>query len=291
MNITVSNISVPRIARNKRIYAGNTGGSMTVNQSSQTVLDWVSVSEELVQIDRSLAVEGDLTIQNLAGNSGYTIIVDENGTLATKRAVYQEIPSGIIDNANTIFTLANIPILNSEFITLNGLHLKRGVDYTILDDTITFINPPYTDSGYTDAILVDYYYLTYSSGGNVPTAASIPYTLMNRGSGASATGYDLAASRIGRTITITGEFILTPNTPSGTIIASLPVETIAAGMSLTRQIKSFYTEVSNDNDNRGVKFYVDIFDPISNPNMELKSYYEFDGETTPVWITLTFNVI
>ena len=290
-NVLTNNIKVPRIARNKRIYAGNTGGSKTVSSGNQTILDWVSVSEDLVAIDRSLSIDGDLTVQNLAGNSGDTVIVDENGTLATVREVFNEVPAGTIDGWNVAFTLSEIPVLGSERITKNGQKLKPTLDYSITDDTITFVIPPESDSGYTDVLLCDYRYLTYSSGGDVPTAATVSWTTMTRGAGAQSTGYDLAASRIGRTITITGEFVLTANTASGAVIASIPVSTIAEGLSLTRQIKSFYTEVSSDNDNRGVKFYVDVFDPDVNTNLELKCYYEFDGEDSPTWLTLTFNVI
>jgi len=66
--------------------------------------------------------------------------------------VIREIPSGTINGANTDFTLANTPQSNTETIMLNGMVLNVTDDYTILGDTITFINAPISG----DRILVTY---------------------------------------------------------------------------------------------------------------------------------------
>lgn len=54
----------------------------------------------------------------------------------------KEIPDGPIDGVNHIFTLSNIPIINSEHIYLNGLLQEVDFDYVINDDEIAFIDPP-----------------------------------------------------------------------------------------------------------------------------------------------------
>ena len=54
----------------------------------------------------------------------------------------KEIPDGPINGVNHIFTLSNIPIINSEHIYLNGLLQEVDFDYVINDDEITFIDPP-----------------------------------------------------------------------------------------------------------------------------------------------------
>lgn len=56
--------------------------------------------------------------------------------------VDKELPSGIIDGTNKIFTLRYIPMEGSEHIYLNGVLQESGGDYTISDSTITFINAP-----------------------------------------------------------------------------------------------------------------------------------------------------
>jgi hypothetical protein len=62
--------------------------------------------------------------------------------------VSDEIPNGIIDGLNTIFTLNNIPVFDSVKISLNGLVQFRGIsrDYTISGNTITFSKAPKTNS-------------------------------------------------------------------------------------------------------------------------------------------------
>lgn len=70
-------------------------------------------------------------------------------------AVFNEIPSEIIDGINTIFTLNVIPLLDSEQVILNGLIQTPGIgkDYTISGNTITFSIAPKT--GYE--VKISYY--------------------------------------------------------------------------------------------------------------------------------------
>lgn len=67
--------------------------------------------------------------------------------------VAQDLPNGVVDNVNTIFTLNNTPVANSEQIFKNGQRLIRGMDYTMLGTQITLTTAP---KG-TDAIHASYY--------------------------------------------------------------------------------------------------------------------------------------
>jgi hypothetical protein len=50
-----------------------------------------------------------------------------------------QIPSGTIDGINKIFTLTNVPMVNTQLVFLNGLTLFPGAgDYLISGSTITF---------------------------------------------------------------------------------------------------------------------------------------------------------
>ena len=69
--------------------------------------------------------------------------------------VDKEVPAGAINDSNTVFVLANTPSSGSEHIFLNGvLQVGGGVDYTLVDDTITFIVAP--ESG--NRLLASYRY-------------------------------------------------------------------------------------------------------------------------------------
>lgn len=66
--------------------------------------------------------------------------------------VDQEIPSGVKNSSNTIFTLANTPIAGSVYVYLNGLLCENTIDYTIASATITFTIAPDP----SDSILTSY---------------------------------------------------------------------------------------------------------------------------------------
>lgn len=55
----------------------------------------------------------------------------------------QEKPTGVINGVNTSFTLVNTPAYNSTVVLwLDAIPLEQGVDYTILNNTITMGTPP-----------------------------------------------------------------------------------------------------------------------------------------------------
>ena len=289
-NVNTNNIPVPRIARNKRIYAGNTGISRSSQGASESpALEWVSVSVDEVIINRDTIIQGDLTVQNLSGLAGDTVIVNENGTFATIREVINETPAGLINNVNVTYTLAYLP---DGLIRLykNGQKLKLTTDYTITGQTITLTSPLWSD-GYEDVLLADYRYVTYSPGGSpVPAIPDqVSWTAMSRGAAAQSTGFDIKISRIGKMLTISGSFNSVNDPGPGSVIASIPVATIAGGMSLTLPVWTTSNEISSNETNRGMRLYLDTFDPITKPNVQLKVNHEHDAGH--IYFTITTNII
>jgi len=68
-----------------------------------------------------------------------------------------EVPSGVIDGVNAIFTLANTPVSAAVVtIILNGLNMKQGAsnDYVISGTTVTFQAGQIPQTG--DNLLADY---------------------------------------------------------------------------------------------------------------------------------------
>lgn len=78
-----------------------------------------------------------------AVNSGSNFVATNHYVFAEN-----ETPAGAIDDANDVFTLANTPaVAGSLQVFLNGSYqTPGGEDYTLITDTITFINAPLTGS-------------------------------------------------------------------------------------------------------------------------------------------------
>jgi len=53
-----------------------------------------------------------------------------------------EVPVGVVDGVNTVFTLADIPTSGSLHLYKNGLRQRPTIDYTIVGLTITFVIAP-----------------------------------------------------------------------------------------------------------------------------------------------------
>lgn len=120
---------------------------------------------------------------------------------------------------------------------------------------------------------------------------NVGWTPLVRGTAASATGFDLQACRAGRIITISGKYKGTASPVQGAIIASIPVATIAANLSLTNKIWSQSNDVSLGDTNKGIVFYVDVFDPITNPVLNLMVDSSVSADTLGVqyvFVNLTF---
>ena len=99
--------------------------------------------------DGSVAMNGNLNMGNQAivnvatgSNPGDAV---NKGQLDAAIAVFvdREIPSGAIDGSNTVYVLANTPILGSEHVYVNGILVEPGGgnDYTISGTTITTLEP------------------------------------------------------------------------------------------------------------------------------------------------------
>ncbi len=56
----------------------------------------------------------------------------------------REVPSGVVDGVNKIFTLTDTPLLNSEDIYINGQLRYPTVAYTLVGNTITFVVAPWS---------------------------------------------------------------------------------------------------------------------------------------------------
>ncbi len=63
-----------------------------------------------------------------------------------------ETPSGLVNDTNTVYTLASTPVVGSVKVYLNGMRMKVTEDYTISGTTLTFLIAPATG----DNILIDY---------------------------------------------------------------------------------------------------------------------------------------
>lgn len=86
---------------------------------------------------------------------GATLIRGANGLkLDVSIFVKRETPSGLVNGANTTYTLANTPVAGSEEVFLNGLLQEPGAgnDYTISGSTITYLAAPVSG----DKIRVNY---------------------------------------------------------------------------------------------------------------------------------------
>lgn len=79
---------------------------------------------------------------------------------------YNETPTGTVDGVNTTFVLSGTPD-DGAIVTRNGIIQQPGVDYTLVNDTITFLVVPQTG----DIILVSY----GSSGRGGATNVTIVY--------------------------------------------------------------------------------------------------------------------
>lgn len=89
------------------------------------------------------------TITGLLRGNGTAISAAVAGTdfVAPTSFADRELPSGLINGANTTYTLANTPVAGSEHVYLNGILQQSGAgeDYTISGLTITYLAAPQTN--------------------------------------------------------------------------------------------------------------------------------------------------
>lgn len=57
-------------------------------------------------------------------------------------AFIQEVPSGLVNGSNAVFTLSSSPKAGTVIVFINGLVQRLTTDYTIVGQTITFVSAP-----------------------------------------------------------------------------------------------------------------------------------------------------
>ena len=105
---------------------------------------------------RNTAATGN--VEDLSVATVKTMLGLNSNNLSQRK--YRIVPTGVINNSNAVFTIADLVISGTEEVFKNGMLLNAGAgnDYTIsygATTTITFAEAP-NNSGFTDVILVNY---------------------------------------------------------------------------------------------------------------------------------------
>ena len=125
------------------------------------------------------------------------------------------------------------------------------------------------------------------------SADTVGWTSMNQAAAAQSTGFDLKVCRVGKTISISGRFKPAANT-GGVDIATLSLSTIADGLSLTNRIWSQSNEISGGSKNYGISFYVETFEPDTQPVLKLVCDTNYGGELFGIqyaFVNMTFLAV
>ena len=147
------------------LLPANSGLSAT-GSGLQVILDGTTLTKTASGLKISDLGAGKILMGNASGVATPTtlsgdISVDANGVVSVTGAlknssfIFGEIPSGSINGSNATFTLASVPVANSEALFYNGTRLIRGSgeDYTISGATITMV--AYVPQP-GDKVIVDY---------------------------------------------------------------------------------------------------------------------------------------
>jgi hypothetical protein len=108
----------------------------------------ILVGEAVIQFDGTTdGNKGDITVSG--GGVNWAI----NAQQLANKFVFGEVPTGLINGSNAVFTIANQCIPESLTVEVNGLRQKLANDYTVSGGlTITFLVSPVVG----DLILVNY---------------------------------------------------------------------------------------------------------------------------------------
>jgi len=119
------------------------GGSIGITPSGYPMGD-LPICTVTTDESKILALRDDRPdFSNMTAGSGSPLFSDA------------EAPSGIINGTNVTFTLLNSPTPPASLILmLNGVVQTDGIDYTLLNQDITFANPPISG----DTLLAFYRY-------------------------------------------------------------------------------------------------------------------------------------
>lgn len=119
---------------------------------------FAAAADDKVASSKAVKVYVDAAKAAVEGELGTAVTNLQNqiatSTGATGTFIDEEVPTGVIDGTNKVFTLANVPKAGSQKVYLNGIRLRAGAgnDYTIADKVITFVDAPVVN----DTIVVDY---------------------------------------------------------------------------------------------------------------------------------------
>lgn len=144
----------------------NSGSALNNNRvmisSGNAIVESAALTENraLITDGSGLPVAATVTATELGRLTGVTANVQDqlNNKANIADYVVRETPSGLINGTNTVYNLANTPVVGTEQVYHNGLLLDSGAgnDYTISSGTITFAEAPLTG----DKLLVTYFKTT-----------------------------------------------------------------------------------------------------------------------------------
>lgn len=99
------------------------------------------------------AIDGSIFFEYNTYNEFYCI----NGVwIQNNKFIRNEIPNGIVNSVNKIFTPQNNYMKDTLCVYLNGLRQREGCDYNMNGNSIVFIDEPYGDLTYKEVVTVDY---------------------------------------------------------------------------------------------------------------------------------------
>jgi len=105
-----------------------------------------------------LGLEGFVGLQGLI--DAINKLAANLGTVVTYSFADNETPAGTLDGTNKVFTLTNAPDPASSLdLRFNGVYqTAAGVDYTLVNKTITFVEAPFKPAGVTPPMRAFYRY-------------------------------------------------------------------------------------------------------------------------------------
>ena len=100
--------------------------------------------------------DGEVLSWTSSGQFEWVPNVDPDAVLEAD-VIVNEIPSGLINSLNLIYTIANTPVTGTVAVFLNGMYQAPGggLDYTISGTTITFVKAPRTNSDLYVTYIID----------------------------------------------------------------------------------------------------------------------------------------
>ena len=110
---------------------------------------------------------------------------------------------------------------------------------------------------------------------------------LTKGAAVATSPYSIKAWRVGKTITIAGQFQVSNG--AALTIASIPVATLAPGLTLSNKVYCRTNQVDNSQQyNRGVVFFVDTFNPNNKTTINLLIETDSGGDAFVSYFSLTF---